>query len=92
MSKKNFKGGFDSLLGGVEHAKSSSDIHNTDKTLKKTEIRATFIVDLEKIELMKSISFWQRKKIKKVVDEAFSAYIEAYIAKNGQIKKPEEAD
>lgn len=92
MSKKNFKGGFNLLLGETAHVKTPNTLSSTDKNPKKVEIRATFIVDSDKMESMKSISFWQRKKIKKVVDEAFTAYIEAYIAKNGKIRKVEEAD
>lgn len=96
--KKDFKqlkirGGANALLGGgVENEKPSSTLPNTKKNPDKLEIRATFIVDSEKLNLIKSISHWQRKKIKKVVDEAFTTYIREYVSSHGEIEMPEETD
>ena len=87
MSKKNFKAGFDSLLG---EEISSKDIkfHNNIKGTKK-EIRATFLVDEEQHAKLKAISFWGRKHIKTSLSEALEAYINKYEEINGKVKLPE---
>ena len=48
----------------------------SQKGLKDGWTRATFILRKDYLEKLKSLSYWQRKKIKEVVDEAFGAYLE----------------
>ncbi len=43
--------------------------------LKDGWIRATFILRKDHLEKVKSISYWERKKIKEVVDEALKLYL-----------------
>ncbi len=44
--------------------------------LKEGWTRATFILRKDYLEKLKSLSYWERRKIKEVVDEALSSYLE----------------
>lgn len=57
----------------------------------KNETRATFIVDVEKLEKLKNIAFNHQLLIKDVMESAIDKYIIAYEKKHGEIKqRPEE--
>jgi len=89
MSKKNFKGGLNSLIedaGTLDRVRSQVDSYDQNKgTSRKTktsqigtiegETRATFIVQEELLEKIKAIAFWNRKQIKDIVNKAFETYI-----------------
>ena len=81
MSKKNFKTGFDSLLGGEE-------IRAKQVTINTRTTRATFIVPMHELEMIKAIAFWKRTMIKDVLAEALSEYINKYESENGPIIIP----
>ena len=81
MGKKNFKTSFDSLLLG-EGSKSTS-VKASEK-----EVRATFIVKASHIDKLKAISYWERKMIKNVIDEALKEYIDSYEQNKGPIQVP----
>ena len=44
--------------------------------LKKGWVRATIIVQEDSLSKLKALAYWNRKGIKDVVDEAFSAYLQ----------------
>jgi hypothetical protein len=44
--------------------------------LKEGWTRATFILRKDYLEKLKSISYWQRRRIKEVIDEALRSYLE----------------
>lgn len=46
------------------------------KGLKDGWTRATFILRKDYLEKLKSISYWQRRKLKEVIDEALGSYLE----------------
>jgi len=48
----------------------------SQKGLKDGWTRATFILRKDHLEKLKSFSYWQRRKIKDVIDEALSSYLE----------------
>jgi hypothetical protein len=48
----------------------------SQKGLKDGWTRATFILRKDYLEKLKSISYWQRRKIKEVIDEALTSYLE----------------
>ncbi len=48
----------------------------SQKGLKDGWTRATFILRKDYLEKLKSISYWQRRKIKEVIDEALKSYLE----------------
>jgi len=58
------------------HSKQNlQSIHSTKKKgLKKGWTRATLIIKDEHLEKIKEIAYWDRKKIKEIVDEALTNY------------------
>lgn len=48
----------------------------SQKGLKDGWTRATFILRKDYLEKLKSISYWQRRKLKEVIDEALGSYLE----------------
>ncbi|MCD8423537.1 hypothetical protein [Tenacibaculum finnmarkense] len=93
MSKKNFTGGLNSLLGDTEKRKvgrpktSTKEItKSSQKGTKEKETRATFIVNEDLLEKLKAIAYWDRKLIKDVVNNALKENIDKYEKKNGNIE------
>ena len=94
MSKKNFTGGLDSLLGEQPQrpkrgrpATSTREItKSSQEGTKEGETRATFIVKEELLEKLKAIAYWDRKLIKEVVTSALEEAANKYEKKNGEIK------
>ncbi|MDF2964769.1 MAG: hypothetical protein K0Q51_157 [Rickettsiaceae bacterium] len=79
MSKKSFKTPFDSLLEGNNKASNKEE----DK-----EIRATLILRSSHYDKLKAISFWEKRMIKSVVEEALSLYLNDYEKKKGPLQLP----
>ena len=93
MSKKNFTGGLNSLLGDNDKPKrgrpktSTREItKSSQEGTKEKETRATFIVNEELLEKLKAIAYWDRKLIKEVVDTALQEAVAKYEKKSGEIK------
>jgi hypothetical protein len=80
MKKKNFKTSFDSLLG--EEGVKTKEINSIK------EARATFIVKVTHIEKLKAISYWERKMIKSVLDDALTQYFDLYEKTKGPVQLP----
>lgn len=93
MSKKNFTGGLNSLLGDQpEVTKVGRPITSTREVTKtsqegtkENETRATFIVNEDLLEKLKAIAYWERLLIKDIANQAFVDAIEKYEKKNGVI-------
>jgi hypothetical protein len=79
MAKKEFKIGLDNLLQSTID-KDESSIQNSAKTQpeKPVEVRATFILDKNQLDMLKAIAYWERQQIKQVLENAISQYIQAY--------------
>lgn len=94
MSKKDFKGGLNSLLGEAKEVKkvgrpktSTREItKSSQEGTKENETRATFIVKEDILDKLKAVSYWERSLIKDVVNTALGSYLETYEKKNGDIK------
>lgn len=88
MAKKNFKAGFESLLGNSEDypPKTNKSIAVSRKPL--PEIRATFIISEDHHNTIKAISYWERKMLKDILYEALEAYIAEYKKDKGEIILP----
>jgi len=94
MSKKEFKGGLNSLLGEqTEKAKqgrpktSTREItKSSQEGTKENETRATFIVNEELLEKLKAIAYWDRELIKDVVNTALKDFVAKYEKTKGEIK------
>jgi hypothetical protein len=85
MSKKNFKTGFDALLGEKENASKERSI-SSNREAKK--VSTTVMTDIITIEKIRFIAYWQRKNIKDVMSVAFNEYINRYESTHGEIKIP----
>lgn len=94
MSKKDFTGGLNSLLGDQpEKPKRGRPVTQTKEITKSSqegtkdnETRATFIVNEDLLEKLKAIAYWDRVLIKDVVNTALQETVAKYEKKNGDIK------
>lgn len=94
MSKKNFTGGLNSLLGDQPEKpkrgrpKTSTRVvtKSSQEGTKEKETRATFIVNEELLDKLKAIAYWDRVLIKDVVNTALQETVAKYEKKNGDIK------
>jgi hypothetical protein len=94
MSKKNFTGGLNSLLGDQpDKPKRGRPVTQTKEITKSTqegtqenETRATFIVREELLDKLKAIAYWERALIKDVLNTALQEAVEKYEKRNGEIK------
>jgi hypothetical protein len=94
MSKKNFTGGLNSLLGDQPETpkrgrpKTSTRVvtKSSQEGTKDKETRATFIVNEELLEKLKAVAYWDRLLIKDVVDLALREYVSKYEKKNEEVK------
>ena len=94
MSKKNFTGGLNSLLGdqpekpkrGRPVTQTKEITKSSQEGTKENETRATFIVNEELLEKLKAIAYWDRVLIKDVINTALLEAVVKYEKKNGEIK------
>ena len=94
MSKKNFTGGLNSLLGdqpekpkrGRPVTQTKEITKSSQEGTKENETRATFIVNEELLDKLKAIAYWDRVLIKDVVNTALQEIVAKYEKKNGDIK------
>ena len=97
MSKKDFTGGLNSLLGepskdpikkvGRPKTQFKKITKSSQEGTRVNETRATFIVNEEVLEKLKGIAYWNRSLIKEVIHDALNDAILKYEKKNGIIKK-----
>ena len=93
MTKKDFTGGFNSLLGADKDKPTRGRPKTTTKEVtkssqegtKENETRATFIVNEELLDKLKAIAYWERVLIKDVVNTALQEAVAKYEKKNGVI-------
>ena len=94
MSKKNFTGGLNSLLGdqpekpkrGRPVTQTKEITKSSQEGTKENETRATFIINEELLDKLKAIAYWDRMKIKDVIASALEEAVNKYEKKNGEIK------
>ena len=78
MSKKNFTGGLNSLLGdqpdkpkrGRPVTQTKEITKSSQEGTKENETRATFIVKEDLLEKLKCLAYWERVLIKDVINTA----------------------
>ncbi len=67
--------------------KPKKELQNSSKAgTKENETRATFIINEELLEKLKSIAYWERKTIKIVINAALLDAVSKYERKNGEIQ------
>jgi tyrosyl-tRNA synthetase len=94
MSKKNFTGGLNSLLGdqadkpkrGRPVTQTKEITKSSQEGTKENETRATFIVNEDLLEKLKAIAYWERVLIKDVVNKALEDAVAKYGKINGEVK------
>jgi uncharacterized protein (UPF0218 family) len=98
MSKKNFTGGLNSLLGdqlgdqpekvkrGRPKTVTKEITKSSQEGTKENETRATFIVGEELLDKLKAIAYWDRKLIKEVINSALQEAVDKYENEHGAIK------
>jgi len=94
MSKKNFTGGLNSLLGdqpekpkiGRPVTQTKEITKSSQEGTKENETRATFIVNEELLEKLKAVAYWERRMIKEVIASALEEIVDKYEKKNGPVK------
>ena len=94
MTKKNFTGGLNSLLGdqpdkvkrGRPVTQTNEITKSSQEGTKENETRATFIINEELLEKLKAIAYWDRVLIKDVINTALQEIIVKYEKKSGVIK------
>ena len=95
MSKKDFTGGLNSLLGdqpekpkrGRPVTQTKEITKSSQEGTKENETRATFIINEELLDKLKAIAYWDRVLIKDVVNTALQEYVD----KRKPKPRPEEA-
>jgi len=94
MSKKNFTGGLNSLLGdqpdkpkrGRPVTQTKEITKTSQEGTKENETRATFIVNEELLDKLKAIAYWDRVLIKEVINTALQDAVAKHEKKSGEIK------
>ena len=102
MSKKDFKGGLDSLLqpttatdpeaetqpkkAGRPKTSTRQITKSSQENTKEGETRATFIVKEDLLEKVKDVAYWERVMIKDIVNTALQDYVDTHTTKNKGLK------
>jgi len=99
MSKKDFSGGFNSLLGdqpkkaeqpALKRGRPKTNFKDNNegarKGTKEGETRATFILREDLLDKVKGIAYWDRLLFKDVLNTALEEFTTKYEKKNGPIK------
>ena len=94
MSKKNFTGGLNSLLGdqpekpkrGRPVTQTKEITKSSQEGTKENETRATFIINEELLDKLKAIAYWDRVLIKDVINTALQDAVAKHEKKSGEIK------
>jgi hypothetical protein len=94
MNKKNFSGGLNSLLGEQPEKKKvgrpttqfKEVTKSSQEGTKEGETRATFIVNEELLDKLKAVAYWDRLRIKDVINQALADAVTKYEKKNGELK------
>jgi hypothetical protein len=93
MSKKNFTGGLNSLLGdqpdkpkrGRPATQTKEITKSSEEGTKENEIRATFIITKPLLAKVKGMAYWDRLKIKEVVEMALWEAVSKWEAEKGKV-------
>jgi len=70
MTKKNFRKGIDIFFGdGAENNSENNPTVSGDEQL-KGEKKATFIIEVDQLEKMKALAFWERTTLKSILKQS----------------------
>jgi hypothetical protein len=71
--RKNFAKGIEAFLGEQDRSHEKPIVQKM--TRKNVETRTTFILDIELLELVKALAYWERKPLKQIVKNALKDYL-----------------
>lgn len=74
MTKKSFKG-IDALLAPSLEEKTAPNTEILKNTKKKEEIRTSLTIEIEILEQLHALSYWERKSLKETWKEAIDIYL-----------------
>ena len=75
--------GLDSVFSGVAKTNKSE---KAEKNPSSRETRATFIVKEDRMQKIKAAAYWERLRLKDILDEALKQWLERLEKKNGKLK------
>lgn len=78
MAKKDFKQGLDFLIQNSKENIENSKHIGKDKQAESGSQKATYYFNIETLNTIKAIAWYDRKTIGQVIDEALSAHIKGY--------------
>jgi hypothetical protein len=73
--RKNFAKGIEAFLGEQDRLNEKPTIQKL--TRKNVETRTTFILEVELLELIKALAYWERKSLKQIVKSALKDYLDS---------------
>jgi uncharacterized protein YnzC (UPF0291/DUF896 family) len=59
----------------IDMAFKKGNMNSSEKGLQDGWTRNTFILRIDYLEKIKALAYWERKKVKEVVDEALGSYL-----------------
>ncbi|WP_282036294.1 hypothetical protein [Saccharicrinis aurantiacus] len=77
MTKKNFTYGMDSLIQNSKRNIKTDEVKDHQAT-KQSKVKATYYYNNMDLESIKAISFYERRSIGDVIEEALKNYLELY--------------
>ncbi len=90
MGKKNFTKSFDAVLLGEQEKGEKEQSISPNKGTKQVSTSVT--IDIDTLEKIRFIAYWERTNIKDVMAKSFNEYITRYEATHGEIKIPNRAN
>lgn len=72
--RKNFAKGIEAFLGEQDRLNEKPMIQKL--TRKNMETRTTFILEVELLETVKALAYWERKPLKQIVKAALEEYLD----------------
>ena len=76
-------------VGRPKHQdKDNSTAASKDAGTKPGEMRKTYVVSTDLVNKIEAISFWDRKSLKEVVNDALTQYVFKWEQDNGSVKMP----
>jgi hypothetical protein len=64
-----------------------ANANSLEKGLQDGWIRATFVLRKDYLSKLKAVSYWERKKMKQVIDEALQSYLKGKKVKRVTVRE-----
>ena len=74
MAKKSFSKGIDAFFEKKTTTKQEPNVINQEDEFSKLEKRATFLVELDQLQKIKGLAYWERTTLKSVLSQALDMF------------------